>query len=541
MLAEEAAALVESQVARAAAGAGLSKGVVNALTTAAGNAAHSAVTSGVGYATKKRKVDSDAIKTEKTFDPQNHNTFSKSKNLPIGAVALFRGAEKVDSSLRLSIRKPVFLDPLKAYLQEFTRSRRMHMQFGLQYTGDDQQRSLHGLIFRHRLAVGDVSRVLKPTVTFKFPVVNGVQTNIPFNFFDASPGINDNGKVMVSPYCMGDLEELAATLTPYHANKLGDLGYNQTSTSAGPSINAPPAWGSGGFLTAQATWAQQYCLKRYDTTVGPTSFRAPIIVVGIKTGGVKLYFENKHPVGSFVEVIVYKVRSDYAETLSVSYTSGAPDSPIAELEESRGRAYVDKASRNRNVNNGFGRVPLKTDVSFNPYFPLLPDDNLTGGVSFEGPVKNYWSEKQRIKFAVASGHKRNVHVSFGGIKYDPANVGADNGQLVMVCIAINGQMISAYATSGVDSLISGDVCAGHNMVIRGEYYEQVYPLKITTPAAIHSQMDMEPTIPSPPVSVTYNAYQILDPNSTQRAATSDVAAGTKYVMSDGNKSNDVIG
>lgn len=545
MLAEEAAALVESQVARAAAGAGLSKGVVNALTAAAGNAAHSAVSSGVEYATKKRKIDSSTVKSEKAADPQNSNAFAPPKSLPIGASQIFTGGEAVQRSMRLSIGHTVYKNPLLNYLRDFYVPHTWKSQFALQYVGDDQTRSCQGLLFRHRVS-GDILNanlhILKPTATYQNPRIGtsapgtAIQ-GLPYNFFNA--GV-DNMQLMVSMMSMGGIEDLAQYITPPSALIRSGTFYNPagSNTSPGTTFTVPAITSNMG--NGYGTWIQDYCL--YTKQQPSDGTRAPRIHVGVKAGGVNLFFENKHPVGSYVEVVMYKLRRSVTDTFSVTFPSNGVSPVMADLENHCGNSYVHRKISNVVSRYTSGRIPLVSDVTTNPYFPLLPKADINGGHYQQATYDPVWSEKARSRFHLASGNKRALKVSFGGVWYDPVDsVAASCEDTILLVIAVNGQMVSAYATQGDQQLVTGDVAAGHNMLIRAEHWETVYPLDVKRTKHVFSQGTMEPKIPSVGTTgVDIHAYQMLGAYTAQRGNNITLEAGGIIDPTDGNNSDDKI-
>lgn len=546
-IAEGAAALAESQVARFAAGAGLSKGVVNALSQVAGNAAHMAVHKMGEPSLKRPRTDATQVKTEVNADPQNHEVFKPSGRPFVGGNSLYSGGEVVERPLSLSCGKPVQSDVLKAFLSDFLGTKRYKSQFGLQYVGDDQQRSCQGLLFRHRVtgAFSNAAfRVLKPTTTFLAPTLNGgsgVGTQIaglPYNFFDV--GYGNNMKCMISPVNMMDIENIAAGITPPSARGNYDIWSTSNPFAAASQedyMDVPYATAN----LAGSSWVSGYMTNA--NPVNTNQYRSPSsIVCAARQGGVKLYFENKHVSGAFVEVIQYKLRAPQSEQgifLPIFNASG-PDSVLANLESVCGGAYVDKAKANKASVYGTGHAPAITDVTQSPYYPLLPRTSQ----KYYGV--NSWSERSRTKFALASGHKRMLKVSFGGFKYDPKNLlnsTNDFGESILLVIAVNGQMVSAFAeqSSTGEQLITGDCASGHNMFIRGEYYEDIYPLKVQRAKTLFTQQSMEPRIPvSLTAGVDIYPYQMLPASHALRGADVVLKPGAILKSADGEKDNDVI-
>lgn len=499
----------------------------------------------VAAASRKRK----RIKQEPgSTDPQAHG-FKSSKMPPIGVSTIFGGAEVVQRPLSLKLADSVYIDALKAFLANFYTPTLWRTQFALQYVSDDQVRSCHAMMFRHRRtnAITNImTRLLRPSASYLAPVIGGVLTSgLPYNFFDATAG--NNMKCMVAPINMMDIEQMCARLTPPAANFQADNYYgNNTGAQAITLLNSVEAVSTttDQFLR-HSTWTQTYN-DAVDSAVGV--YRTPSIIVGIKRGGVKLFFENKHPVGSFVEIVLYKVRRDKHDTMAHTYSASGPDSILGDLENQCGIPYVDNATRQRAVAAGLdGKVPSKSDVTTNPYYPLLPANNNIKGAVFAGTYDQNLSEKKRLRFALASGHKRNVNIDFGGLKYDPRVIGSASSDIhsIIVVVAVNGQTVSAFAEKKVnsvvtDQLITGDIAAGHNMFIRGEYYEYMYPLKVVRPKTLFSQCDLDPKIYPSGTGITYSPYQILGASTAQRGDNNVMEAGVKVDNTDGEAGNDEL-
>lgn len=490
---------------------------------------------------------SKRIKTEAGLDPQNHNTHKATKLPPLGVSTLFAAGEVIERPLSLGIGSRKYNDVLRNFLRELNYSRIWKSQFACQYVGDDQVRSCHGMLFRHReprSRTNVTSRQLKNSMSYESPMI-GIPpqlaiAGLPYNFFDAS---TDNMKCMLGTINMYDIEEIAASITPPHANSLIDTWGTRTQLFAGLNqvgVNQVPAASNLGTLSSSALWVHSY-LQNLDNTAA-TLDSVPKVTVAVKTGGVKLFFENKHPVGAYVEIVMYKMKREDVR-FAGNWVSSGYDTIMDDLERACGQSYVRDTVSGRAVDYGTGHQPNKTDVTISPYYPLLPQSHSRGG-SFENDWKNKWTEKTRTKFALASGHKRHVNLSFGGCKYDPRyTVSDDCSEAVLVVIAINGQMISALAENGVNQLITGDICAGHNMFVRGEYYEDICPLKVdrNLKKQLYCQFDMEPSIPlENTTNVTVTPYMILPVNKAQRGDNTKMEAGVKVDNTDGYGADDII-
>lgn len=529
----------------AARGAGKAVGYLYGKAASIGRHAAARIKQAVGLGGNKRqRVD---VKTEEGHDPQNHDKFRNSKRPPIGASTVFAGGEVIERPLSLSIGKPVYVDVLKSFLQEFMGSRRYKCQFAVQYVGDDQTRSCQGMMFRHRIAsttTNLASRILKPTASFMQPTLNGASgvgtqiTGLPYNFFDVS--YQNNMKCMVSPLGMGNIEDICAALTPPCAASEYDVWSSTGSRLTGADVGllTVPNYTAG--LTPQpgSSWVADL-FSRFSSASTEVA-RSPDVVVACRQGGVKLFFENKHPVGAYVEVIQYKVRREYAKgSFNPTFNSSGYDWVMDRLEQACGASYVDKVLKNKVPDMSTGRTPVKSDVTTNPYFPLLPKSSTSNSPNF-----HYFSERSRIRFAIASGAKRMVNVKFGGFKYDPLTcLGPtfDTSETVVLVIAVNGQMISAFAQAGSDQLVTGDAAAGHNMFIRGEYYEDLFPLKVSRPKTLFTYGEMQPKIPSVDTpGVSLSAYQILDARTQHRGNNITMEAGAVIDPTDGDDANDGI-
>lgn len=490
---------------------------------------------------KRPRTDgSSSTTTSAAIDPQASDVFHKFRQPALGAQALFTGAEVVERPLSYRLSGRESLNPLKAFLRDFNLPKKYTSQFACQYVGDDQLRSCQGLVFRHVASLSTVdiaTRVLKPNWTYK-PVTIGSApgtqiTDLPYNFFDASI---DNMKTMVAPLNIYDMLALASSITPPAGNLKNDIFYSpgaSTTTTGQSDINQVDSWGqtSSALTTAVPSWVANY-LNKLDDPYTSTNFnvaRSPKIVFASAVGGVQLYFENKHPVGAFIEIIVYKNRRDAAD-VSPSFFNSSSDSIMSNLEAACGVSYVNRVCSMRANDYGSGDSPSRSDVTTSPYYPLLPKPD----VRFY-PTQCNFSEKHRMKFALGSGHKRSVRISFGGMKFDPRSMAeAWSSEQVVLVIAINGQMISGLAQLGSENLITGDACSGHNVLVRGQYYERIYPLQCTRGSTLFTQQSMDPRITTSVAGVTFSPYIMIPAQNSIRNGNLQEEAGKIVDNFDGN-------
>jgi hypothetical protein len=505
------------------------------------------------YAPDDAALNEDGIgSSAKETNPQNVAVKTYTRQIR-GASSIFAGGEVVGKPMSLRLGTAVAHDNIPAFLDHLNKKGTMRIEFVNQFVGDDQTRSCHMMVFRHRATLGSIAgRILKPTATFSNPVIGAstVVSALHSNFFDTSRATCSNGKVMYAGFNLGDIEENCMRLLSYNALERTDP-ITATTFSAAPLV-IPTAilWNPLDKVKADWTAVQNSKSIMDDVYAGnnptlqnnnPTVSQHREYRAVIRDGGVTIDFQNKHPTGCFVEIIVVKLKETHVSP-AISLIAATADQPLFSYTQAIGTGYLRKITSVLGSDDVGGRAPKIDDVFSSPYFPLLPPDPKNVDASLA-----HFSEKSRQSFALSSGAKRTVKLSFGGKVYDPNqddDFSAYSNMSYGVIIAVNGQQTSAILQQGTDHLISGDACTGHNLNMKCEYYEHLQACKLVNPDStnlfIRGQMEPKVVTASLPAGVTYHPYQILAANAVLRGNGPSVSAGNTFHQGDGNLANDPI-
>jgi len=496
---------------------------------------------------RKRHRNDSSPKEE--ADPQNQQRTKSSHMVVPGQLDLFTGGDVQLPPLTARIGLPKTADNIKHFLETMNRKGFYRNEFQCQYVGDDQVRSCQMMIFRHRKSDRTTSsRFLKATSTFNGPTINvgnpAVATGINgmgINFFNSSLGASQ-GKVMWSDVGLNDMEEYGLQLLGKHAVR-DDVHYGETTVETVIESN-DSAFGSAKLVLP--LWVGQNNQSVSTASIPRKQYKAVI-----RDGGIQFDFQNKHPTGCFIELIVVRFKRDKFDNITSNIDLAGFDEPLKSYGACLGKAYVKKINEKQGSISAQGYQAAASDVLSNPYAPFLPTDSRNTDKNTE-----YMSQKSRYKFALPSGAKRHVKISFGGHVYDPrdtlggaATLAAStfNDLTIGIIIAINGQHMGALFTSNSGAqLVSGNVCTGHNVFVKGEYYENIQALKMVpdSNSTVNTRGTIEGRVPTTalPANVTMSTYQMLAANTVQRRERADghVDPGIAYNMKDGNPVNDNI-
>jgi len=563
-------------------GGGLSDAAAAAITGAAGAAAGTVFRKFSGAAKRGPHLRGTA-----TLDPQTLHKKRRghaNKRLMPGQQHLEPHAELVESPLKYRLKSSYPQDMIHQFFRNFTSARNFHSQFAFQCVGEQQVRGIFGMIFRHNAGdaeqagfgsqVYNNGRLLLAKPTFGKPTVGDAAsvtyaTDLPYNYLNWRDRYHHQGKVFLAGTSMGDFEDMVSQITPhwmqpfnasqsYAGNlpsNIGDFIMAQDASQNNPTPIIPYDASAQGVNRAYGKWVEGYKKEREESTqeAWDTSNvqRPPRRFVCFRDGGVNLHFENKHPMGAFVEVMVYTIKKQMLANVIIQADANQlePDNWMKQIFEDCGKNYLNKTAGQsyfQGAETLEGRVPSKEDVTTNPYYPLLP----------KGGESDSFSERERIKFALASGHKRSVNLKFGGLNYDPADQLAHqvtfqnvtqnpynvptHAHAVMVVVAVNGQLVSVAATalSTGENLTSGNAAAGTNMIIKGDYYEQFYPMKVVMPTKYDALGNQDYEIPNSTSQMRYEPYTIVDAANVIRGVSNDVSSG--HAINPNNNTTDQI-
>lgn len=550
--------------------------VLNAM-DAAGRASTLA---GAGYAARKIYKKYRSWKDRRNganTDPQTLHSKRKARKVANGVVgvqSLEPHAELVQSPLKYRIKASYPQDMVQNFFRNYTSARNFHSQFGFQCVGEQQVRGIFGMIFRHNAGDAELagfngtsgSRLLLARPTY-YPVTIGdisqvaYQTGLPYNYLHWSDRNAHQGKVFVAGTSMGDFEDMVAQITPpwmqafnsshsaaqNQPNANGDFYVGQQAGLDGPVHDDTYHATNASTNRAFGKWVNAYKAEREkldQTEWNTTDVQRPAQrFVCFRDGGVNLHFENKHPMGAFVECVVYTIKKQKLANVVIQANSdsNSPDNWLSQIFSDCGKNYLNKTAGQayfQGAETLLGRLPTAADVTTNPYYPLLP----------KGSESDTFSERERIKFALASGNKRSVNMKFGGLHYDPAaqmdhNVTLQNvneslhlpchEHAILVVVAVNGQLVSVQASTTAqathtpnESLISGNAACGTNMIVKADYYEQFYPLKVVLPQRYDAMGTQDYEIPASNSQISYTPYTIVDAANVIRGVSQeDVPAG----------------
>lgn len=515
------------------------------------------------------------VRSTGRLNPQHlHKKRKVLKKIVAGQQSLEPHAEIVESPLKSRMNLSLPQDITHQFLKNISSARNFNSQFAFQCCGEQQVRGIFSLIFRHNAGEAEQSgfgsgvttngRLLLAKPTYKQPEVGDIvtpgrqQTNLPYNYLWWRDNTHDIGKAFVAGTSMGDFEDMISQITPpfmqpfdasyfYIGNAPSNSGAFKTANDDGGISNpvVPYTTQTGSNNRANGKWVEGYKKAREDLTHFPWENsrpqRPPKRMICFRDGGVNLHFENKHAKGSYVEVIMYKIKKTALATthIQAEASPNVSDNLMSKLFDECGKNYLNSVASEayyQGAETLEGRVPHKTDCTTNPYFPLLP----------KGGESDTFSEKERINFAIASGHKRTVQLKFGGLCYDPADQSTrtailqntvdgnpytlpQHSHAVMVVVAINGQLVSVAATAlgSGEQLTSGDAACGTNMIIKADYYEQFYPMKTVMPTRYDALGQMDYSMPTSTGNVSYDPYTIIDASNVIRGVSADASSGHK--------------
>lgn len=499
------------------------------------------------YKRSKRPRNTDAagggeVKTEKDVSYSKDKTLSKTMYKPcIDGHTIGVGAEVLMRGLTTRLAQRAYADNIREFFKRLNRRKKFSSQFCLQLFVNENDRHVQMHWFRH---VKD---------TNKYPAVHNMLVPYSTNELDASgettnplSGLEVNGygvyqdrgygRSLWSPASMQDLEEmsykLGTTISTWQGNDLS------TSLPSLPFVD----WNMIASHPARsALYFANNPVGNPSTTTWQQQLKAVLV-----DGGVKYLFENKHGSDAFVEIIVVKVKRGREKEISGSSDSDTANTALGQYAAALGSAWVRKQQGIAGTDNLLGKIPAADDVFSNPWYPLLPEDHRNAA-----NLSVHMTQKKRFKFALPSGAKRNVNISFGGHVWDPASVtvneletngvgGVHGKYTVGVIIAVNGQIVSSLNTRDTNSaqIVSRDMYSSGNVLIMGEYYETVQACVQGPDASskFYSRSEIDPRIVSSS-GWTTEAMQIIPPSQIIRGPHESVNIGHTMNDTAGNSSN----
>jgi len=412
-------------------------------------------------ATSSRKKAKTSLKINKNVKTVASQTIATSQSY-YDCQLLMNAGEKRLTKLNVKLGKQLYPDVITPFLQQMNQNATIRMQFaGRCITDANSIRHNHVQMFRHRLSTGatfnqgHTTVPADPSATPPIPAQNynpyppAFRKNflLPFNskkfYVNGSSNATtpsgaylDVGKTPFSdiatnetywsPYNLADLEDCSWSLNKIklYPSQWG-YPYKATDTVAAP-VSTPilglikdtqPFQENLHFRSSLMAFNNSLQAVIPDGTIppavtGPRPARYKY-KANIHTGNVSYDFMNKGTGGAKVEVLVYRVKRNQvldfdvsSQTTSQSYVNDVISEPIMQ-------GYLDTCLAKQGTDNLGGRAPLSTDVKDNAQFPFLPNLKATkqGALPF--------TEVSRQTFAMPSGSRRELTVTFPGIFYDP--------------------------------------------------------------------------------------------------------------------------
>lgn len=541
------------------------------------------------------QTDASSRKKHKTSIKINKNTKTVASQTIATAQTfydsqlLMNSGEKRLTKLNVKLGKQLYPDVITPFLQQMSQNATVRMQFaGRCVTLSNGIRHNHVQMFRHRLSTGATFNQGKTTIPADgtdpaqnynpYPPAFRKNLLLPFNskkFYvngtsnattPSGPYLDvgktpfsdiSNNQTYWSPYNLADLEDCS-----WHLNKIkfyaSDWGepYKTTGTTIGgvsPILSlikdTQPFQENLHFrssLMAFNNSLDAFLPTALSTAGKPARYKYK---ANIHTGNVSYDFMNKGTGGAKVELLVYRVKKNQvldfdvsSSTTSQSYVNDLISQPIMQ-------GYMDTCLDAQGTDNLGGRAPILTDVKDNAQFPFMPNLKHTkqGGLPF--------TEVSRQTFAMPSGSRREVTVTFPGIFYDPRSqpmVNPDTDEtstaglsnyhpsifdeyayaiMISVCgVPSTNEMHANLSGATPVAYNVGDVISRADVQFYGTYTENIGAAcyKVNKKAIMYSAGSLVDTVVagSLPTSsvVTEHPVAILPQSSASRVPATDIAS-----------------